>query len=349
MQIDYLLVGQGLAGSVLADHLISAGYNIHVISDPSLSNSSQVAGGLYNPVTGRKLVKTWNCDNLFDYLVPYYRQLEQKVGSQLMYEKPIYRPFLSIEAQNEWMGSSADGSFDNYVTETFVSSSYGDYVKDDFGGVLLKNCGYVDTACLTQRTQDWLKEKNAISLEAFDYDRLTIEEGQVTYGPIKAKGVIFCEGQLSTANPWFGWLPFKPVKGELLYIKTDHEPEVIYNRGVFVLKKGDICKVGATYDNTNRNNEPTEKAKNELNKKLQDLIKFDYKIVDQKAGIRPATKDRRPFVGQHPSIKNAFIFNGLGAKGVSLAPFYANQLVQYLKGQGKLDAEVNIERYFSLF
>lgn len=349
MQIDYLLVGQGLAGSVLADHLLTGGFDIHVISEPSLSNSSQVAGGLYNPVTGRKLVKTWNCDKLFNYLLPYYKTLEQKLGAKLIHEKPIYRPFLSVEAQNEWMGSSSDGSFDNYVSETYVSSAFGEFVKDDFGGVLLKNCGFVDTACLTEKVRDWLLGKSAMTQESFDYERLIFEDDYVTYGDIKAKGVIFCEGQLSTKNPWFDWLPFKPVKGELLYIKTDHEPQVIYNRGVFVLKKGGICKVGATYDNTNRDNLPTEKAKNELNKRLQDLIKFDYQIVDQKAGIRPATKDRRPFVGKHPNIENAFIFNGLGAKGVSLAPFYANQLVQYLKGGSKLDAEVNIERYFSLF
>lgn len=140
------------------------------------------------------------------------------------------------------------------------------------------------------------------------------------------------------------------MKGELIYVKTEHQPKVIYNRGVFVIsKKNGVCKVGATYNNQNLTNLPTEEGKNELNRKLKELIKFDYSIVDQKAGIRPATKDRRPLIGNHPKLKNVYIFNGLGAKGVSLAPFYANQLVSNLNGEIELDTEVNIERYFSLF
>lgn len=350
MQIDYLVVGQGLAGSVLTDHLIDNGLSVHVVSDPSLSNSSLVAGGLYNPVTGRKLVKTWNCDNLFSYLIPYYQNLERKLGSQFLNEISIYRPFINIEAQNEWMGKSADGSYDNYVKEVFTSSEYSEYLKDDFGGVLLKNAGYVNTAVLIKAFESYFLNKGVLLNEVFNHEILEISDAGVTYNGQLYKGMIFCEGQLARQNPFFNWLPFKPVKGELIFVKTDHQPEVIYNRGVFIINKNEgICKVGATYDNENLTNSPTEKGKNELNRKLKELIKFDYSIVDQKAGIRPATKDRRPFIGNHPKMKNVHIFNGLGAKGVSLAPFYANQLVGNLKGEIELDTEVNIERYFSLF
>lgn len=349
MQIDYLLVGQGLAGSILADHLLKAGFRVQIVSNTNLSNSSKVAGGLYNPVTGRKLVKTWNCDNLFKYLTPYYKSISEQLGEQIIYERPIYRPFLSVEAQNEWMGSSSDGSFDDYVIETYTSSTYGDLLHDDFGGVLLKQCGYVDTALLVDSFAVKFRGLEVLTEESFDFSSLDVKEDAIQYKKWSAKEIVFCEGPQAINNPFFSWLPFKPVKGELLHIQSEHKPKVIYNRGVFLLKKGEICRVGATYDNHNLTIEPTEKAKKELSKKLGDLIKYDYEIVDQKVGIRPATKDRKPFLGRHPKHKNVLIFNGLGAKGVSLAPYYANQLVEWLKGQGNLDVEVNIERYFSLF
>lgn len=350
MQIDYLVVGQGLAGSILADHLMDRGFSIRIVSNPSLSNSSLVAGGLYNPVTGRKLVKTWNCDNLFSYLIPYYRNLERKLGAKFLNELTIYRPFSNIEAQNEWMGKSADGSYDEYVEEVHTSSKYNKFIKDEFGGVLLKKSGYVDTAILVRSFESYFKKQGVLFQEKVEHEDFKMDDTEVEYKGGTYKGVIFCEGQLARHNPLFSWLPFKPVKGELIYVKTEHQPKVIYNRGVFVIsKKNGVCKVGATYNNQNLTNLPTEEGKNELNRKLKELIKFDYSIVDQKAGIRPATKDRRPLIGNHPKLKNVYIFNGLGAKGVSLAPFYANQLVSNLNGEIELDTEVNIERYFSLF
>ena len=349
MQIDYLVVGQGIAGSILSDHMIDQGLSIQVISDPSLSNSSQVAGGLYNPVTGRNLVKTWNCDQLFSYLIPYYQRLEKKLKSNFLRETPIYRPFINIEAQNEWMGKSSNGSFDEYVETVYTKPFFTKELNDPFGGVLLKKSGYVNTATLVESFKTYLMSKGVLRNEVFNYDHLNLRGSHIEYKGIRAKKIIFCEGQQSKMNPFFDWLPFKPVKGELLLIETDHQPNVIYNRGVFIIHLGNgLCKVGATYDNNYLTNNPTDTGKNELKRKLRDLVKFSFSIVDQKAGIRPATKDRRPFMGRHPENENIFIFNGLGAKGVSLAPFYANQMVEYLLGRTKLDKEVNIERYFSL-
>ena len=41
--------------------------------------------------------------------------------------------------------------------------------------------------------------------------------------------------------------------------------------------------------------------------------------------------------------------NGLGTKGVTLAPFFANQMVNNLKNCSNIDKEVNISRYYSLY
>lgn len=349
MHIDYLIVGQGLAGSILAEHCLQSGLKIKVLSQPSLTNSSLVAGGLYNPITGRKMVKTWNCDKLFSYLVPFYEALEKKLESHFLHEIPIYRPFLDIEAQNEWMGKSSEGAYEHYVEKVAMESQYPE-IQDDHGGIFLKRCGYLDTKRFVEDYESYLKNNDLLKSDVFDHNKLKQNSEGISYGDISAQGVIFCEGVNVTSNPLFDWLPFRPVKGELLTISTEHLPEVIYNRGVFIIGKKDAkCTVGATYDHNDLSMIATEKARNQLKEKLEKLINFDYSIVEQKVGIRPATKDRRPIIGNHPKMKNVYIFNGLGAKGVSLAPFYAKQLVSHLKEEGKLDDEVNIERYFSLF
>lgn len=349
MHTDYLIVGQGIAGSVFAEHCLMRGSNICVISESSFSNSSLVAGGLYNPITGRKMVKTWNCDQLFDYLIPFYQELEKKLAAHILHDLPIYRPFADIEAQNEWMGRSAEQDFEPYVERVFFESNYAG-LFDPFGGVLLKKSGYLDTKKFVEAYGVYLDQAGIKRRESFDIKELILTADGVKYKDITAKAVVFCEGSNVRVNQLFNWLPFRPVKGELLTIRTKHKPEVIYNRGVFVIgKENGLCTVGATYDHTDLSTTVTEKGKEQLEDKLNKLVNFDYEVIDQKAGIRPATKDRRPLIGEHPEMKNVYIFNGLGAKGVSLAPFYAKQLVDHLIDGSKLDAEVNIERYFSLF
>lgn len=350
MQVDYLIVGQGLAGTVFCEHALRSGKKVLVIDDLTRPNASKVAAGLYNPITGRKLVKTWNCDSLFGYLTPFYKSLEDKLGQDFLMEMPIYRPFPSNEVLNEWMGKSAEASYAPYVKEIKSAPSFTDDIRNDFGGLLLSQSGYVNTEKLIVYYKDYLQAEGLILNDRFDHTQLIIEEGSIRYKEIGARHVVFTDGRSVESNPYFQWLPLRPVKGELLYIKVNAVFDVIYNKGVFVIPLSEgICKVGATYDNKNLEEMITSEAQDELVNKLRDLVKFDFEVIDQKVGIRPATKDRKPFVGRHPKFHNLIIFNGLGAKGVSLAPFYAKQLLAHLEHGDELDKEVNIERFFSLF
>ena len=349
MLVDYIIVGQGLAGSILADHLMSEGCDVIVYDDPDLSNSSKIAAGLYNPVTGRKMVKTWNAKPLFDYLIDYYPQFEQRLSSNFLHDIPIYRPFISPEELNEWMGKSADVDYSQFIRKVQREGSYGHQVCDDFGGLLLNQSGYVNTGALLVAAKAYLKSKSVLKSEVFNSFNLSFEGDSVRYGDIVAKAVIYCNGHKSVGEQFFSWVPLRPVKGELLIIKTDEPLEVIYNRGVFVIPLGEgLCKVGSTYNHNNLDEKPTLEAKNVLIKKLDDLVRFSYEVESQLAGIRPATKDRKPIIGAHHKHQNLYSFNGFGAKGVSLIPLYAKEMTQLLINDKRIDSEVNIERFFSL-
>ncbi len=350
MEVDFIIVGQGIAGTVLADHLIQCGKRVLVFDEPGLSNSSKVAGGLYNPVTGRKMVKTWLADDLFPYLLDYYRDLQNRLSSRFLIETPIYRPFLSIEEQNEWMGKSSEVTYKPYVKRVFDQSGYGDHIKDEYGGLLLDQSGYVDTALMVDSFRTYLLEEGSLIEQVFDDSRLEFSEDGVRYLGHTADKVIFSDGPLLTRNKFFHWLPMRPVKGELIFIKVQEDFKAIYNRGVFIIPLGGgICKVGATYDHQNLDNEATEKAKAQLIEKLSGLIKLPFEVVNQVAGIRPATKDRRPLLGVHPENERIAVFGGLGAKGVSLAPYFGKQFVEYLTNENELPEAANIKRFFSLY
>ena len=80
-KVDYLIVGQGIAGSLLAYELEQAGRRVLVLNEEKENTSSNKAAGIYNPITGRKLVKTWLADELFPGLEGYYLGLEQTLGA----------------------------------------------------------------------------------------------------------------------------------------------------------------------------------------------------------------------------------------------------------------------------
>jgi len=105
--------------------------------------------------------------------------------------------------------------------------------------------------------------------------------------------------------------------------------------------------MGSTYnhDETEGN---TLRGRDEILERAMKLFRNRFEIVGESWGHRPTTPDRRPLLGCHPDLKNICIFNGLGTKGVSLAPFFAVQLANWMEGEGVLFQEVNIERCYSL-
>lgn len=346
---DFIIVGQGLAGSVLAYTLIKRGFRILVFNTARRNTASHVAAGLYNPITGRKMVKTWMADELFPYLESFYRQVEAETGTKFLHKKPIYRPFLNIEEQNDWMGRSGNNQFTPYVQQIARESIYGADVHDPYGGLVLKNAGYLDIPLFTESIRHLLVEQNSYLQETFYFSKLKIKDTEVEYDRYKARKVVCCDGTEGNNNPYFEWLPFTPVKGELLHIVTEKPLEMIYNRGVFVLPTPAYCKVGATYDHHELSDQITAKARSYLLEKLSILLKTPYKVINQVAGIRPATQDRRPFVGLHPVLKPLAIFNGLGTKGVSLAPYFASQMADLLSNGMALTQEVDISRYYRFY
>ncbi|NJK93646.1 MAG: FAD-dependent oxidoreductase [Bacteroidales bacterium] len=123
-------------------------------------------------------------------------------------------------------------------------------------------------------------------------------------------------------------MPFVPAKGEILTIHSKElKSDKILMKEIFVLPLGNHnFKVGSTYDWDKLDENPSEEGRKELVSKLDNLLDCSYTITGHCAGIRPAVKDRKPVMGLHPNYKIIGIFNGLGTKGATLAPYFAHQL-----------------------
>jgi len=330
--------------------LLEEGKRILVFDEPTQNRSSAIAAGLFNPITGKLMTRTWMADKLFDELTGFYKSAEHKLQQRFFYPQPMYRPFLSVEEQNHWMGLSSEAAILPYVDKIFTESRYGHQVRDAFGGIVLKQCGFLDVKEFIEAVRIYLQTSNSIISKHFDESRLEIDFAGIIYGQYRAEKLIVCSGVASLNSAQFKNLPIRLLKGEILEIELESSPELIYNRGVYMvpMNRRNHYRVGATYETRNLSHAITEAGRMELEQKLTALIKMPYKIISQDWGFRPTTPDRRPILGSHPDSKNVIIFNGLGTKGVSLAPYFSAQLTNWLLSKGEIQPEVNIKRFKSL-
>ena len=156
-KVDYMIVGQGLAGSAVALQLLERGKHIMVFDEFRKNSASRIAAGLFNPVTGKNQVKTWMADVLFPYLEKFYTRAEQLTKKSFFHPLSIYRPFASIQEQNEWMGKSTDEAYSFFIDEISLESQYSE-TNDHFGGMRLKQSGYLNTISYLSSVRDRFEE-----------------------------------------------------------------------------------------------------------------------------------------------------------------------------------------------
>ncbi|MCP4521038.1 MAG: FAD-binding oxidoreductase [Cytophagales bacterium] len=351
MVYDYLIVGQGLAGTVLSHTLMKKGKKVMVINQNEEFSSSKVAAGVYNPVTGIRMVKTWLADDLFPFVPKFYGELENVLNTKFLIDRLIYKPFINIEQQNDLIAKSSDKHFKHFlsIAEEKTDEFYTPFVHNELGACHLHQAGNLKIPAMLDSYQNHLKEIDCYQEDVFQHEDLILTEEGVEWKNLKAKKIIFCDGHRATQNPYFDWLEFSLTKGEILLVKIPDFPEEdMVNKGFFILPRGNQeFFVGSSYERKIDMN-PTEKARKMLTEKLDNLLKVDYEILEQRVGIRPTVRDRRPFLGLHPVHKQVGIFNGLGTKGVTLAPYFAEHFYEHLENGKELHKEVNILRYYSL-
>ncbi|MDH5604566.1 MAG: FAD-binding oxidoreductase [Cyclobacteriaceae bacterium] len=347
--LDYIIVGQGIAGSVLALKLLERNKRIMVYDLPDNNISSSCSAGLFNPLTGRNVVKTWKADILFPILDDFYRGAERMLGEKFYFPLNQYRPFDSNQQANELTNRFEGDEFEGFIKRMCPPHEEQQVVNDVYGGVEIGHSGYVEVNKFIRSVTNFLLKRGSYKEELFDYTALDYRN-EIKYKEVKAKYLILCTGSTPGKVPFFNWLPFKFVKGEVLSVQLEKPMVRLLNRGIFVLPLHDGgYKAGSTYDRENLNTLPTEAGKKEITDKMDKLLKTGYTVTGHLAGIRPATDDRRPFVGTHPAHKNIGTLNGLGAKGISLAPYFAGQLIDHLEEGGEIVFEANTHRYNKLY
>jgi glycine oxidase len=345
MEVDYIVIGSGLAGISFCEQLRSNNKTF-VVFDNASQQSSKVAGGLYNPVVLKRFTSVWKSEEQLKTALPMYFKLEKELQVKLDYKIPVMRKFTSIEEQNDWFTASDKPLLNQYLSPKIVKNDNA-AIDAPFGFGEVLHTGRIDVKCLIKNYKSYLLAQGKFYEESFNYKTIQVEDGGIRYKNIKAKKIVFAEGFGVTLNPFFQDLPLVPTKGELLIISApDLDIDYVLKGSVFLIPLGNnLYIVGATYEWKDTSHSQTEKAKTELLAKLKTVISCDFKVVDQVAGIRPTVKDRRPLVGQHIVHENMFVLNGLGTRGVMIGPYVAKRLYDFIESGIPLEIEIDIKRF----
>jgi len=346
MQVDVLIIGQGICGTMLSWFLHKEGKSFVVIDKEKENTASKVAAGIINPVTGRRYVYTWMIDEVMPFAEQVYNELGMYFDTKYIFHKSIIDFFPSAQMRDAFTTRITEN--DTYLHSYPDQNHFNPFFNYDFGCGEIKPASIVNIQLLLADWRKRLIQLQALMEEEFVLQELKIEQGFITYQNITAQKIVFCDGISGFQNPWFKALPFSPNKGEALIIECSDLPnEHLFKKGLMLvpLSEPHTFWVGSNYKWEFENDQPTEEFYNYATTVLKGWLKKPFKVLSHKAAVRPATLERRPFVGFHPLYPSIGILNGMGTKGTSLAPFFANQLAQHITLGTPIAPEADVHRF----
>ncbi len=348
-ETDTLIIGQGLAGSLLAWVLMQRGQKVLVLDDEHASASSTAAAGLINPITGQRIVKTVGVDDYLPVAHESYRALEKQLDRKLLVEMPMWRLLRSDKERQAWEKRKQDPSYAEYLGDWLEARQLQPPFIAPQGGFAQHHTGYLDTRALLEGIREYLQQRGSYRAQYVDLSEVKIAGNGIRVGDIIARRVICCEGYKAMHNPWFDWLPFTPAKGEILSLRFEQTlPQKMINAGRWLMPRTNgEYRLGATYEHEHLNETVTEQARQTLLAALPKILlePGNYKVTGQQAGVRPATQDRQPFIGLHHEQPRIGIFNGFGSKGSLLIPWHAKRFAEVLEGNERIPEACDIKRF----
>lgn len=347
----YLVVGAGLAGCLTAWRLQQMGQTVFLIGSTQLPGASEVAGGIINPVTGRWMVKSWNFDTCIKHAIATYHELEKQFNAQLYHALPFIRYCQNDEDVKRIQRRINNPRYKDVLGAYSTEGPHSNLADSTYGFFNIQKAGYVDLKQLLHVLRKHFTGQDLFRDEQFVHSNLTKSNDNWRYHDLTVNHAIFCEGTGARENPWFQQLPFTPIKGETLTVEcpTLKLPRTIYHRNKWLLPiESHLFRIGATYNDSSQSQAPSDAGKKELLEATHQLINANYPLTikEHTAGLRPCTKDFRPFIGSHPNQPGLHIINGLGSKGTLLAPEMIRQFLNHLFENVPLEPEIDCKRYF---
>lgn len=324
-EFDLVVIGGGLAGALTVDRLSSSGKRVAWV-DRHLGSSSTLTGaGIMNPITGRKFVYSWLFDRFEAQALQTYQDL-QSVQYPILHQLGILKGLVTPGDVNNWCLRLGEALYDQYMHEPQSPEAL-PYLREVHQLGLIDPVYRVDMIQVVEAVAaKWGRPDQGILRGARELDIKGRSERIPEHVPIV----------LATGSPVQQVdgldLPLTPYQGQALLIRSSNLPtdKIIHHKLKVVPYGGDTFWVGTFDQWDDLSEQPTEEGHRVITETLDRYFDIKYEVVGQMSGIRPASRTRRPFVGELPGNPKTYVINGLGTKGASLAPLMVKTLCDFL-------------------
>lgn len=347
-QVDFLIVGGGIAGCTLALELEKLGQSITLIDNQFQSSSSRVAAGLLSPMVPRNVRKTWLSDQIFPKVFEYYKEYENRWNTDLISEINTLQIHKNLRQVHNWTIRAGEPGFETYLN--IHAPELPQSMKPlNFDCIEVLQTGRLNVKKFIEFAKTHLSnaENTHYHISEFDYQGLKPQKHDWEYQGIQYEKVIFAEGIGVLKNPFFNYLPFNPSGGDILRVRIPNIPQShILKKKEWVLPIGENqWLAGSTYHTNDLDIVPQKKDADWLVEELSSWLGQPIEVLEHQRGVRPTVAERKPYLGEHPKESNLFVYNGLGSKGSSLVSYFSPHYAQHLVNKVPLMSEVQIQQY----
>lgn len=339
MDVDVLIVGQGLAGSLLARRLADR-VTIAVV-DPGRANASRVAAGLMTPLTGRRFTLTP------EYPALFARASESLGALGVFRPADVYRMFADPEQRAAGLRRADCRSCAPFIRRITSGPGELDPVLDDPHGGALMAGAWADLPGLMDSTSAWLGARllrdQVVAGEVRD------DPEGVRWKGLRARNVVWCDGwRASLPGGLFADLGWQPAKGEALDLRSDapHQDRILNREGWALCLGEGHWRTGANWAWDDLGETPTPAQRDKLLRRFAGFFRrpVTAEVTRHLAGTRPCTRDNRPFLGRHPARSRHWLLNGLGPRGTVWAPSAVDWLAAALLDGAHIPAACDLGR-----
>ncbi len=348
MKTDYLIVGQGLAGSLLAWHLLEAGKRVFVVDRDEADTSSKVAAGLVTPIAGSRFHLPEGLEDRLDYARSFYWKLEEQSGLTLFHHRRIIRLFRSASEEPLWQERLREDS-SRYARFHAPLVLEPGRLHAPHGGFEMKEGGWLDLPAFLEYTRQTLLERAAYAIATLDPDEISVSQTEVQWKNVSASEIVFCQGWRGSQNRFFDWIPVRPTGGDLLDLEIPDlvgDPRIINGGGWIVPMGGNRFRAGATYHHGHREIPSLEAAREEILAKVEAMTSAARSVTGHRRALRPTIRRSQVFLGRHPALPRVTYLNGFGSKGALNGPWHARILANHLLSGTPLPPDCDLQVQF---
>ncbi len=352
---DYIVVGGGVCGCNVAYELHKHTSNILLIDklDDVAQGASGAAGAFLSPLLGKP------------------NNFKDLVTTSLPYAVNFYKQNTPNAIDN--CGTIRIPKDDN---DEAKFQSYIPYIDFPFEqkekGYLFPIGSVVDSYLVCETLTQEIDKKLNYEVTSID----NFEDIWILNNEIKTKNLILATGantKLFNEN----YIDIRAVWGQRIDIETssnttlNYHKECSISRSIPLNKTTNKVSIGATHHRFVDERETSEEDTQELLEKASDILNLEnIKVIATHGGARASSSDYFPIVGElinsqktveefpylkngtnvNPSrftkYKNLFILNGVGGRGFVMAPYLANQLVDFILNKKPLEENITTDRLF---